>query len=139
MNDIIASKLSLMGIDRFMLLGNIPLVFFKMMVSGQVGLIILADHDLTVANMQLFKKMIMAFGAKLQSSSNAEFEHDYVWIMGSGIANQLSGNSFDINKWLSGKHMAFGKQLFVYPALAELVVNSSYKSFVWRSFSEYIK
>ena len=139
MNDMVAGKLALMGIDRLMPINELSLVFFKMTVADRVGLVVALDCDLTENNLALLKKMAAAFNANLQSSSNIEFDYSYVWLLGSDIANKLSGNNFDLEKWLSGKHMASDKPLFVYPTLRETAANSSYKSFIWRSFSEYIK
>jgi hypothetical protein len=139
MSDVLASKLSLMGLDRFMPLEKLPLVFFKMTVADNTGLIIAIDHDMTADNMALLKKMAAAFSAKLQSHPNTEFDYNYMWLFGSDLANHVSGNSLDLNEWLNGKHVTADMQVFVYPSLTEIAVNSSYKSFVWRSFSEYIK
>ena len=139
MSDILAVKLSLMGLDRFVAIAELPLVFFKMTVADKTGLIVVADDDMTAANMALFKKMTVAFKAQLQSCSDPEFDYNYMWLLGASVANHLSGNSHDLAEWLNGKHLVGDKQVFVYPTLTEIAANSNYKSFVWRSFSEYIR
>lgn len=139
MNDILASKLSLMGVDRLISLEELSVVFFKMTVADKTGLVVAANDDMASANMTLFKKMTLAFKAELQNCSNPQFDCDYMWLLGASVANHLSGKSHEINEWINGEHSSDGMKVFVYPTLTEIANNSSYKSFVWRSFSEYIK
>lgn len=136
MNDIVSSQLAVMGFERFVEQEDLQVLFFKMIVSGHVGLIVLKEHDMTTANMALFKKMAEAFKAELTSSALPDFEYSYIWLLGADVANFASGNSLELGAWLKGEHMASGRKVFVYPSLTEIAANSEYKRLVWRSFLE---